>query len=280
MDRLADLVRASRSVVMLTGAGCSTASGIPDFRTPGTGLWATVDPAEVASIDAFRRDPVRFWSFYSARLGSLASAEPNAGHVAIARMEQLGYLDGLITQNIDRLHRRAGSVAVAEVHGSIDHADCLVCGARHPYERLVRSLAGIERARAAAAEAARGQNDDSRDDGADQGAVVPYPVCDCGAPLKPGVILFGEQLPEAELERAGCWAENADLMIVAGSSLQVWPVAGLPGLTLSAGGRLAIVTLSETDYDSAATLVERAPTEEALPALVARLEEFGPRRAE
>ena len=211
----------------------------------------------MANIDAFRRDPVRFWSFYSARLGSLAAAEPNPSHVAIARMEELGYLDGLITQNIDRLHRRAGSVAITEVHGSIDHADCLACGARHPYERLVESLAAIERARAAAAEAAA--KTAARYDPEDAVAVVPYPTCDCGEPLKPGVILFGEGLPEDEFERASRWAETADLMIVAGSSLQVWPVAGLPGLTLKAGGRLAIVTLSETDYDSAATLIERSP---------------------
>jgi NAD-dependent deacetylase len=232
-------------MVALTGAGLSTASGIPDFRTPETGLWSQVDPATVASIEAFRSDPVRFWSFYSARFARLTEAEPNPAHVAFARLESLGYLRGLVTQNIDRLHVKAGSVHVAEVHGSVAEARCLSCGAVHPGSRVLAFL---------------GREPDA------------VPLCDCGHPLKPGVILFGEDLPREEMDLALDWACRADLMIVAGTSLQVWPVAGLPELTLSSGGSVVILNDSPTPLDERAAVVERGRVEETLPALVRVLE--------
>jgi NAD-dependent deacetylase len=246
LGRLAQLVKEARYVVALTGAGVSTASGIADFRSPETGLWSRVDPATVASIEAFRSDPARFWSFYSARFARLTDAEPNAAHVAFARLESLGYLRGLVTQNIDRLHVKAGSLHVAEVHGSVADARCLACGAVHPGSRV---LAALER------------EPDT------------VPLCDCGQPLKPGAVLFGEDLPRGEMDRALTWAGSADLMIVAGTSLQVWPVAGLPELTLAAGGAVAILNDSPTPLDDQAAVVDRSPVERSVPALVRALEE-------
>ncbi len=238
---IAELIRQARRVVALTGAGVSTASGIPDFRSPGTGLWSTVDPSAVATIDAFHDDPVGFWSFYSGRFAGLAEARPNAAHFAFARLESMGYLHGLVTQNIDRLHTKAGSLNVTEVHGSIDRAVCLECGAVVPASDVTALL--------------------SR-------APAGVPRCLCGAPLKPGVVLFGEDLPEHEMRTAIEWACDADLMIVAGSSLQVWPVAGLPEMTVAAHGQMVILNDSPTPFDSLAAYVDSSPVEQSLPRIV------------
>jgi NAD-dependent deacetylase len=208
--------------VALTGAGISVPSGIPDFRSPGSGLWENVDPMEVAHIDAFRRDPVGFWSFYGQRFAALEGKRPNGAHRALAELERRGRLDAVITQNIDGLHAAAGSADVIEVHGSIASASCLACGARHPLAETRARLA------------------------VDPDGV---PRCDCGKPLKPDVVLFGELLPEAEMARAQQLAVRTDLLLCVGSSLEVWPVAELPELTLRAGGEVAIVTAGPTPYD-------------------------------
>ncbi len=244
LDHIAELLREASYAVALTGAGISTASGIPDFRSPNTGLWSKVDPMKAASIDAFLEDPVQFWSFYRHRLGALDSAEPNPAHHALAAMEQSGHLKALITQNIDRLHRRAGSTTIAEVHGSIDTAVCLGCGRRYPHSHMVEALADPEG----------------------------VPRCDCGRVLKPGVIFFGEALPEDQYGMAVGWAQRADVMLVAGSSLVVWPVAGLPEITVRSGGKLIILTASETPFDHRAVIRDSRPLEEILPQLVARLD--------
>jgi len=221
-ETLADLIRESQPCVVLTGAGVSTESGIPDFRSP-TGIWAGIDPMEYASIDAFRRDPARVWHFYAPRITTLTEAEPNAAHRAIAALERLGLVQAVVTQNIDLLHERAGSRDVIEVHGSIRTASCLECG--FSYE------------------------------GADVAAMLPLPRCGrCGAVLKPDVVFFGELLPEAAIERATELARRAALLLVVGSSLEVHPVAGLPQETLDGGGRLAIVNRGPTPYDGVATL--------------------------
>lgn len=215
------------SVVALTGAGISVPSGIPDFRTPGTGLWANVDPMEVAHIDVFRRDPARFWHFYGDRFQTLEHRQPNAAHHALARLEDAGLLDGVITQNIDRLHDKAGTRELIEIHGTIGHSSCLVCGSRYDLpvvgERRERDAAGI-------------------------------PRCDCGAPLKPDVVLFGELLPAAALARAQALAAGADLLLCIGSSLEVYPVAQLPTTTLAGGGNIAVMTLGPTPYDFRAAI--------------------------
>jgi NAD-dependent deacetylase len=199
--RLADLIRRARSVVALTGAGISVPSGIPDFRSPGTGLWANVDPMEVAHISVWRRDPERFWSFYGQRFSVLDGKEPNGAHRALAALEAAGRLDAVITQNIDGLHRAAGTRELVEIHGSVATASCLACRARYPL--------------------------------AETRARLPLPRCDCGEVLKPDVVLFGELLDEAAMERASALAAGADLMLCIGSSLEVFPAAGLPELTLS-----------------------------------------------
>jgi NAD-dependent deacetylase len=226
VERLAELIRRSRSTVVLTGAGISVPSGIPDFRTPETGLWANVDPIEVAHIDVFERDPARFWSYYRPRFQALGDKRPNAAHEALAELERLGLIEGVITQNIDRLHGAAGSRNVVEVHGSIETSSCRSCA--RPY--------GLD------------QMDALFD--ADGVALCAA----CSGPVKPDVVLFGEMLPESAMGRAQELAEAAELMICVGSSLAVFPVAGLPGITLERGGRLAIVTKGSTPYDADAAL--------------------------
>jgi NAD-dependent deacetylase len=221
-ERVADLLRASERTVVLTGAGISVPSGIPDFRTPGTGLWENVDPMEVAHIDAWRRDPDRFWSFYGQRFASLTDKVPNEAHKAIAELERRGLVRGVITQNIDRLHRLAGSRHLIEVHGSIEWSICMDCRGKLPIERVVELLEAGEGA----------------------------PECPaCMVPLKPDVVLFGELLPERALAEAHALAMDADLMLCVGSSLEVYPVAGLPAITSGAGGRLVLVTQGPTPYD-------------------------------
>jgi NAD-dependent deacetylase len=225
--RLAGLIGEARSVVALTGAGISVPSGIPDFRSPGTGLWASVDPMEVAHIDVFRRDPARFWHFYGDRFQTLEHKRPNGAHAALAELERAGLLDAVITQNIDRLHSRAGTIELVEMHGSIEHSSCLVCGARF-------GLADV-RARQRAG----------------SGGV---PRCDCSAPLKPDVVLFGEYLPADALRQAEQLAAGADLMLCIGSSLEVYPVAQLPAVTLASGGSIALITQGRTPFDGRAAV--------------------------
>jgi len=230
--------------VVLSGAGISVPSGIPDFRSPCTGLWENVDPMEVAHVDVWRRDPDRFWQFYGARFATLAHIEPNRAHTAVAELERRGLIRGVITQNIDCLHRAAGSELVVEVHGSIQQSRCPICGARFELQTVMEML------------------------GAGPGA----PECPaCVTPLKPDVVLFGEMLPEHAMAQAQQLAADADLMVCVGSSLTVHPVAGLPGLTLASGGRVAIVTESETPYDGDATLTLGGDVVDELEAVVAAL---------
>jgi NAD-dependent deacetylase len=222
---LAELIEDRQPCVVLTGAGISTESGIPDFRS-ADGIWAQYDPYEVASIAGFGLNPERVWEFYAHRLAVLAEAEPNPAHLALAELERRGLVRAVITQNVDGLHRRAGSVDLLEVHGTIESASCLACGRTEPRE-IVESL-------------------------------LPLPRCaDCGAVLKPGVVMFGELLPPQELARATTLVREAALLLVIGSSLEVWPVAGLPEETLANGGSVAIVNRDRTPYDDRAELVVR-----------------------
>jgi NAD-dependent protein deacetylase/lipoamidase len=242
--RLARLIERAGSVVALTGAGISVPSGIPDFRSAGTGLWTKVDPMKVAHIDAFRRDPVSFWSFYGQRFHTLEDKEPNPAHAALVELERAGLLDAVITQNIDRLHARAGTENLVEVHGSIAESLCLVCGLRYDLEDVRRRLEG------------------------DSAGV---PRCHCGQPLKPGVVLFGEFLPVEAMALAETLAAGADLMLCIGSSLEVYPVAGLPETTLAAGGQIAILTQGPTPFDRRATVRMGGDVVGELDALLAAL---------
>jgi NAD-dependent deacetylase len=243
VERLAELIRRSRSTVALTGAGISVPSGIPDFRTPETGLWANVDPMEVAHIDVFERDPARFWSYYRPRFQSLGDRRPNVAHEALVELERSGLLEGVITQNIDRLHGAAGSREVVEVHGSIETSSCRHCDVAYGLDEM-DSLFDADGVALCAA---------------------------CGGPVKPDVVLFGEILPEDAMRRAQELAEAAELLICVGSSLAVYPVAGLPAVTLERGGKLAVVTKGPTPYDADATIKLEGEVDAELAALAAAL---------
>jgi NAD-dependent deacetylase len=242
VERLVELFRERQPCVVLTGAGVSTESGIPDFRSP-TGIWAQYDPLEYATIDAFLTDPVKVWSFYAKRFDMLAEAQPNDGHVALAELERRRWVHAVITQNIDLLHERAGSKALVEVHGSIRTSSCLDCGEVVSFDDVRRLLED-----------------------------APAPVCPrCDRILKPGVVMFGELLPEAAIARATRLAAEAHLLLVVGSSLEVYPVAGLPRETLAAGGSLAIVNRGATQFDRRASVTIDAGAGETLRALAAAL---------
>jgi NAD-dependent deacetylase len=234
VERLADLIRERQPCVALTGAGVSTESGIPDFRSP-TGIWAKYDPMEYASIEAFRRDPVKVWGFYAKRLDMLATAEPNAAHRALARLERGGWVSAVVTQNIDLLHERAGSQTVVEVHGSIRTSSCLQCHTRVLLADVIRLL----------------------EDASAPGCPT------CGSILKPDVVMFGELLSRAPIDRAKELARSAALMLVVGSSLEVWPVAGLP---LEAAA-FAVVNRGPTALDGQAVLTIDAGAGKTLAAL-------------
>ena len=221
---LAGLLRTAKSCVVLTGAGVSTESGIPDFRSP-TGIWAQYDPMEYATIEAFENDPEKVWSFYSLRYRALTDAEPNDAHRALAELERHGLVSSVITQNIDLLHERAGSRDLIEVHGSIRECVCLSCGTRYAMEEVLRMLDADE-----------------------------VPRCTCGSVLKPGVVMFGELLDPEAIERAFQLAREARLLLVVGSTLEVQPVAGVPWETVTAGGDVAIVNLGPTAFDHRAKL--------------------------
>jgi NAD-dependent deacetylase len=244
-ERLAELLREARSALVLTGAGVSVPSGIPDFRSPGTGIWEKVNPMEVAHIDAFRRQPDRFWMFYGQRFASLVDKQPNPAHETIAELERRGLIRGVVTQNVDRLHRRAGSSNVIEVHGSIEWSVCPECGGRTRLERVLEMIAEHPGA----------------------------PECPaCIAPLKPDVVLFGEMLPEDAISDAYALAAEADLIVCVGSSLEVFPVASLPGVTRDAGGRIALITQGPTPYDGDAEVKLTGDVVDELAAVLAALD--------
>lgn len=226
IGRLAQLIQENQPCVVLTGAGVSTESGVPDFRSP-TGIWAEFDPREYATLGAFRRDPVKVWRFYAPRFAMLTEAEPNRAHVALAELERRGLVRAVVTQNIDLLHERAGSHDVVEVHGSISTSSCPACGARYELTEVVPLI------------------------GAGEGA----PHCTgCGAVLKPDVVFFDELLPPDAIDRAYELAAEARLLLVVGSSLEVYPVAELPRTTLEAGGKVAIANRTPTWVDAQAVL--------------------------
>jgi NAD-dependent deacetylase len=241
IEQAAALWRGSRRVVALTGAGISTGSGIPDFRGPHAGLWESADVEAVASLDAFRHAPEKFFAWVRPLAGQIRRAEPNAAHRALAALEMNGKLRTLITQNIDELHRRAGSQHLLELHGSLHTATCGRCRRAWPGEPLLERFM------------ADGQ----------------MPLCSCGGLLKPDVTLMGEQLDAATVRAAQSEARDCDLLLVAGSSLAVMPAAGLPVAALNHGARLVIVNQEPTYIDERATVVIRADVVEVLPALAA-----------
>ena len=245
LKEVSELMKDSKYTVCLTGAGVSTASGIPDFRTPGKGLWSKVNPIEVTSIQAFRENPARFYQFYRPRIEELQRVSPNQAHHSLAKLEQAGYLHFLITQNIDDLHNKAGSEHVLEIHGNLNQAICPRCEKKISSELLIKKIEENEHK-------------------------IPY--CQCGGIFKPDVVLFGEVL--SNLDEAIDEANKADLFLAVGSSLQVSPANLLPEYSLAQKGKLIIINYMETHLDNKAAVVVHEDVGLFLSALCQNLDIF------
>ena len=242
VEKIAQLIREAKHTVALTGAGISVPSGIHAFRSHG-GLWTTYPIEEYGTIQAFRRDPYKVWRLFKAISGTVDTAQPNAGHKALAWLEQMGLLQAVITQNIDWLHQRAGSKNVIEFHGSAGTYTCLSCHARYPREETHEML---------------------DDDG--------IPHCTCDTPLKPDIILFGESIPQEGLREAYSHAHRADLILVIGTSAQVAPASMLPPVVASHGGKIVEFNLEHTSLTSSAHVHAAGDASRTLPALVEAVE--------
>jgi len=237
----ADLFRQSKHAVVLTGAGLSTPSGIPDFRSTDTGLWSRDEPMEVASLSTFRTAPEKFFSWFRPLANLIFYAQPNPAHVALAELEQAGRIKTIITQNIDALHQKAGSRHVVEVHGTMKTLTCTQCYHQVESEIYIKSYV-------------------------DENQIPRCPKC--AQILKPDVILFGEQLPQSAWFAAQSAARQCDLMLVAGSSLEVLPVAGLPMQALDRGAHLVIVSNTPTYVNVRADAVILEDVATVIPAIM------------
>ena len=240
IEKAADLVAGARYAVALTGAGISTPSGIPDFRSPGSGLWEKVNPMVVASIFAFRLQPQAFYNWLHPLAELMLNAQPNPAHHALADLENMGLLKAVITQNVDNLHQKAGSTKVYELHGHLREATCMRCHQIVPASSLIEKFV----------------------------ADAQVPQCQCGGVMKPNVVLFGEQLPMDVLMAAQREAEACDLMLVAGSYLEVAPASGIPLLATRRGARVIIVNYQPTYLDPSADVVIHEDVAVILPKIV------------
>lgn len=240
IDFAAELFRQAKHPVALTGAGISTPSGIPDFRSEGTGLWTNSEAMEAASLSTFRYNPSRFYNWFRPLASRIISAAPNTAHIALAELENSGHLDVIITQNIDILHQKAGSKNIIEMHGSLRTLSCTQCYQQIEAAPYLKPFV-------------------------EEGTIPHCPSCN--AILKPDVILFGEQLPQKAWLKAQNAARKCDLMLVIGSSLEVLPVAGLPMQTLDRGGHLIIINQTSTYINVRADVVFTQDAAELLPVL-------------
>lgn len=244
IERAADLIKNSKYMVALSGAGSSTPSGIPDFRSPGCGLWEKFDPMEVATIWSFMKNPRRFYEFMLPLSKEIIEAEPNPAHYALSELEKKGILKVLITQNIDNLHQKAGSKSVIEVHGNLREFVCLSCNKIYQTEKVREKIERVI-------------TEENY-----------YPRCECSGLLKPNVILFGEQLPRDAISCSYQAIENCDLMLVSGSSLVVQPAASFPYLAKKRGAKIIVVNLEETYIDKYSEVVINDKVEIVLPEIV------------
>jgi len=244
IEDAAVLIRRAERAVVLTGAGLSTPSGIPDFRSEGTGLWSQDEPMEVASLTTFRTAPERFFKWFQPLAGQIFNAQPNPAHLALAEFERSGHVQTVVTQNIDALHQKAGSKNVVELHGTLRTLTCTNCFKQfeaHPFLQPYVETGKI-------------------------------PQClNCNGILKPDVILFGEQLPQSAWYAAQRAARQCDLMVVAGSSLEVLPVAGLPMQALDRGAHLIIINNSPTYLNIRADVVILDDVATTLPEIAKRV---------
>ncbi len=245
IKQLAKLILDSKNIVALTGAGMSTESGIADFRSPGTGLWEKVDPYEYASIDSYIAHPTKNLEFMLETGKAIFSARPNKGHKALTKLQKLGKLKGVLTQNIDRLHHKAKTKNIVEFHGNVMEAKCLQCGEVFPITNMVNQVL-------------QGRS----------------PSCNvCKGMLKPNAIFFGEPLESQVLQAADEIIAGCNLIIVLGSSLVVYPVAFYPQKALSLGAKIAIINIQETDMDSLADVVIHEKIGDIFPKIVSIVEE-------
>lgn len=240
----ADIIRQSKRTVVLSGAGISTPSGIPDFRSTDGGLWQKYDPFEVASLISFRYHPEKFYNWMRDLAMKIHGAMPNAAHVGLARLQHAGYVQIIITQNIDALHQRAGSENVLEVHGTMESMTCISCYHKVSSQQFIEPYLH-------------------------EGQIPRCPLC--GSVLKPDMIFFGEQLPVKTWLQALQASKSCDLMIVAGSSLEVLPVAALPMRSLENGAHLILINQSQTYLDVRADVVFHEDVEEIIPKLVEKV---------
>ncbi len=240
VERLADLLLGASCATAFTGAGISTESGLPDFRS-GTGLWKGRDPMKMASLRALESNPSEFYEFYRMRIDGLRQARPNRGHEALARMEEMGVLRSVITQNVDGLHQEAGSGRVIELHGNLRGCECVSCSSKYPVEVI------------------------SEGDSPPRCGV-------CGGLVKPGVVLFGEQLPGDALDQAFVEARGCGVFLVIGSSLEVSPANLLPLAAKDAGAALAILNMTPTHLDDRVDILLRDQCGETLARLASILE--------
>lgn len=245
IEYAAELLARSRHAVVLSGAGLSTPSGIPDFRSEGSGLWSRDEPLEVASMMTFRTRPAQFFHWFQPLASQIFNASPNPAHYAIAELEQKGRIQSVITQNIDMLHQKAGSRRVIEMHGTLRTLSCTQCYRQQGYESYLPAFV--------------------------ENGTIPH-CPHCGALLKPDVILFGEQLPQKAWFEAQREARSCDLMIVVGSSLEVLPVAGLPMQAIDRGAHLIIINNSDTYLNVRADVVLREDVAAVLPAISERVQ--------
>jgi NAD-dependent deacetylase len=244
IDFAATLFRQSKHAMVLSGAGLSTPSGIPDFRSTGTGLWSRDEPLEVASLTTFRTAPENFYKWFRPLASQIFYAQPNPAHCALTDLEKAGRLHSIVTQNIDVLHQKAGSKNVIEVHGTMQTLSCTQCYHQVDAEAYLAPFA-------------------------ENGEIPHCPKC--GHILKPDVILFGEQLPQAAWFKAQHAARHCDLMMVIGSSLEVLPVAGLPMQALDRGAHLIIINNTQTYINVRADVAILEDVATIIPAIVERV---------
>ena len=242
IQKFAELILESENIVALTGAGMSTESGIPDFRSPGTGLWERMDPS-FADISTFTRNPTAFYQTMLEIGLNIIKAKPNAGHKSLRKLQKMGKLNGIMTQNIDGLHKRAHTKNVIELHGNINEAKCMgKCGKIFPITTLINKLLHFDA----------------------KSTKCP----DCGGVLKPNAVFFGEQLPAEALERADKLIANCDLMMILGTSLLVSPANFLPYKALNVDAKLGIINREKTNIDHQCLVVIHGSIAEILPKIV------------
>jgi NAD-dependent deacetylase len=246
IEKFAELIVEAENIVALTGAGMSTESGIPDFRSPDTGLWTKVDPGEVASIQSYVANPEKNVKFLLELGMTIFKAKPNQGHKALTKLQKMGKLEGVMTQNIDGLHQRAGTKNVIELHGTANEAICMKCNEIYPITTFVNQIV-------------QGES---------------QPTCEqCGGLLKPNTIFFGEALESDVLQKADQMIGGCDLLIVLGSSLLVYPVAFYPQRVVATGAKLAIINLQRTNMDTQAEVAIHEKIGKILPKIVNKVAE-------